>query len=40
VNLGIAMGNACSELKETAQYITDDCKHGGVGKAIKIMVLG
>jgi len=40
VNLGIAMGNACSELKEIAQYITDDCKHGGVGKAIKIMVLG
>ena len=40
VNLGIAMGNACNELKEIAQYITDDCKHGGVGKAIKIMVLG
>jgi len=39
VNLGIAMGNACSELKEIAQYITDDCKHGGVGKAIKIKVL-
>jgi len=39
VNLGIAMGNACNELKEIAQYITDDCKHGGVGKAIKIMVL-
>jgi Cof subfamily protein (haloacid dehalogenase superfamily) len=40
VNLGIAMGNACGELKKIAQYITDDCKHGGVGKAIKIMVLG
>jgi Cof subfamily protein (haloacid dehalogenase superfamily) len=40
VNLGIAMGNACSELKEIAHYITDDCKHGGVGKAIKIKVLG
>jgi Cof subfamily protein (haloacid dehalogenase superfamily) len=40
VNLGIAMGNACNELKEIAQYVTDDCKHGGVGKAIKIMVLG
>jgi Cof subfamily protein (haloacid dehalogenase superfamily) len=39
VNLGIAMGNACSELKEIAHYITDDCKNGGVGKAIKIMVL-
>jgi len=35
VNLGIAMGNACDELKEIAQHITDDCKHGGVGKAIK-----
>ncbi|MDR1803240.1 MAG: HAD-IIB family hydrolase [Treponema sp.] len=40
VHFGIAMGNACDELKEIAQYITDDCKHGGVGKAIKIMVLG
>jgi Cof subfamily protein (haloacid dehalogenase superfamily) len=40
VNLGIAMGNACDELKKIAQYITDDCKHGGVGKAIKRMVLG
>ena len=40
VNLGIAMGNACNELKEIAQYITDNCKHGGVGKAIRIMVLG
>jgi Cof subfamily protein (haloacid dehalogenase superfamily) len=40
VNLGIAMGNACNELKEIAQYITDDCRHGGVGKAIKKMVLG
>jgi Cof subfamily protein (haloacid dehalogenase superfamily) len=39
VNLGIAMGNACDELKEIAQYITDDCKHGGIGKAIKTMVL-
>jgi len=39
VNLGIAMGNACSELKEIAQYITDDCKHGGVGKAMKTVVL-
>jgi Cof subfamily protein (haloacid dehalogenase superfamily) len=39
VNLGIAMGNACDELKKIAQYITDDCKHGGVGKAIKKMVL-
>ena len=40
VRLGIAMGNACGELKEIAQYITDDCRHGGVGKAIKTMVLG
>jgi len=39
VNLGIAMGNACEELKAIARYITDDCKHGGVGKAIKTMVL-
>jgi len=40
VNLGIAMGNACDELKEIAQYITDDCRHGGVGKAIRKMILG
>ena len=33
------IGNACNELKEMAIYITDDCKHGGVGKAIRIMVL-
>jgi len=39
VNLGIAMGNACDELKAIAQYITDDCKHGGVGKAMKTVVL-
>ena len=40
VNLGVAMGNACNELKEIAKYVTDDCKHGGVAKAIKKMVLG
>jgi Cof subfamily protein (haloacid dehalogenase superfamily) len=40
VNFEIAMGNACDELKAIAQYITDDCRHGGVGKAIKMKVLG
>jgi Cof subfamily protein (haloacid dehalogenase superfamily) len=37
--LGIAMGNACGELKKAAHQITDDCENGGVGKAIQHWVL-
>ena len=32
---GIAMGNAHPELKKIADYVTDDCDHDGVGKAIE-----
>jgi Cof subfamily protein (haloacid dehalogenase superfamily) len=37
--LGIAMGNACDELKALAGAITADCGKGGVGRAIKKFVL-
>ncbi|WP_010259463.1 HAD family hydrolase [Treponema primitia] len=37
--LGIAMGNACEELKAVAGEITGDCGKGGVGQAIKKFVL-
>jgi Cof subfamily protein (haloacid dehalogenase superfamily) len=33
--LGIAMGNACDELKQAAGAVTKDCGSGGVGEAIK-----
>jgi Cof subfamily protein (haloacid dehalogenase superfamily) len=37
--LGIAMGNACDELKGIAGYITGRCGEGGVGAALKRWVL-
>jgi Cof subfamily protein (haloacid dehalogenase superfamily) len=37
--LGIAMGNACDELKALAGVITGDCGKGGVGQAIRRFVL-
>jgi Cof subfamily protein (haloacid dehalogenase superfamily) len=37
--LGVAMGNACDELKALAGAITADCGKGGVGQAIKKFVL-
>jgi Cof subfamily protein (haloacid dehalogenase superfamily) len=37
--LGVAMGNACDELKQVANVITLDCGRGGVGNAIKQWVL-
>lgn len=39
VGLGIAMGNAVTELKQVAHAITDDCYHNGVGNAIRKYVL-
>jgi hydroxymethylpyrimidine pyrophosphatase-like HAD family hydrolase len=36
---GIAMGNACEELKEAAGAVTSDWAHSGVGKALKNHVL-
>ena len=32
-NIGIAMGNACNELKAVADVVTDDCDNDGVEKA-------
>ena len=37
--LGIAMGNACEELKALAGAITGDCGKGGVGQALRMFVL-
>ena len=37
--LGIAMGNACGELKAAAGAITGDCGKGGVAQALKKYVL-
>ncbi|MDR1324904.1 MAG: HAD hydrolase family protein [Treponema sp.] len=33
--IGIAMGNACDELKQIANALTLDCGHGGVAHAVK-----
>jgi hydroxymethylpyrimidine pyrophosphatase-like HAD family hydrolase len=38
--IGVAMGNACDELKHFAAHTTADCEHGGVGAAIQRWVLG
>jgi hydroxymethylpyrimidine pyrophosphatase-like HAD family hydrolase len=32
---GIAMGNACKELKDIAAYITDDVDHGGIANFLR-----
>ena len=37
--LGIAMGNAISEVKNIADYITDTNKRDGVAKAIEKFIL-
>ena len=36
---GIAMGNACPEVKQIADVITEDCDHSGVGKAVERYLL-
>ena len=38
-NIGIAMGNACAELKEQADYVTDTCNNDGFYKAFKHLKL-
>lgn len=35
-----AMGNACPEAKEAADFITDDCDHDGVAKVINTFLMG
>lgn len=37
--LGIAMGNSCRELKENADYITDDVNSDGLAKAISYAII-
>lgn len=34
VSYGVAMGNACDELKAIANYVTDDVDHDGIAKAL------
>ena len=36
--LGIAMGNAEEELKEIADFVTDDCDHDGIASALERFV--
>ncbi|MCT7681042.1 MAG: HAD hydrolase family protein, partial [Lactobacillus crispatus] len=35
----IAMGNAIDEIKNLADYVTDDNNHNGIAKALKKFVL-
>ena len=36
--IGVAMGNAKPEVKQAADYVTDDCDRSGVAKAIRKLV--
>ena len=36
--IGVAMGNAAPEAKLAADYVTDDCDHSGVAKAIRRLI--
>jgi hydroxymethylpyrimidine pyrophosphatase-like HAD family hydrolase len=38
VGWGIAMGNACDELKRVAKFTTDDIDNDGLAKAVGILV--
>ena len=37
--LGVAMGNARAEVQAVADFVTDDCDHGGVAKVIHKYIL-
>ena len=37
VDFGVAMGNACKELKEKASLVTDDINQRGVYNALKTL---
>ena len=39
VNTGVAMGNACPELKAVANYTTTNCTEDGIEKALKYLGL-
>ena len=38
--IGVAMGNACTELLEVADHVTADCDHDGVAEGIKTFCVG
>ncbi|MBQ7154900.1 MAG: HAD family phosphatase [Synergistaceae bacterium] len=38
--IGVAMGNACTELLEIADHVTSDCDHDGVAEGIKTFCRG
>ena len=38
--IGVAMGNACRELLEIADHVTEDCDHDGVAEGIKTFCRG
>lgn len=38
--IGVAMGNACRELLEVADHVTDDCDHDGVAEGIRTFCRG
>lgn len=37
---GVAMGNACAELRALAQHVTGACGQGGVGRAVESLLFG
>jgi len=38
--IGVAMGNACRELLEVADHVTEDCDHDGVAEGIRTFCRG
>ncbi len=38
--IGVAMGNASQDIKDVADFITLDCREGGVGYAIEKLIFG
>ena len=37
-DFGIAMGNACDELKKVANHVTDDVNNNGFEKAVDYII--
>lgn len=36
--IGVAMGNAVTDVKKVSNMITNDCEHNGVAKAIQAIL--
>ena len=36
--IGVAMGNAAPDVRQAADYVTEDCDHSGVAKAIRTLL--